>query len=88
LIRFRRAHPALRVGAIAFLDAPDDVLAFTRVGAGEHLLCLFNLGAREGRFALPAAMSVTALEGHGFAGLADGRTVVLPPGEAFFADVV
>jgi alpha-glucosidase len=86
LIRFRRSHPALRHGAIAFLDAPDDVLAFARAVAGERILCLFNLGTGEATFDLPAGMSVTALADHGFSGMvaAHGRAVTLPPGDGFF----
>jgi alpha-glucosidase len=86
LIRFRRSHPALAIGTIAFLDAADDVLAFTRQSANERLVCLFNLGTSAARFELPAAMAVTALADHCFAGRLDaaGRFVTLPPGDGFF----
>ena len=89
LIAFRRSHPALRDGAIAFLDGPDDVLAFIRTGGGEEILCLFNLGGREEHFTLPAGLKATALAGHGFAGSleAGGGAVRLPAGEAFFGAV-
>ncbi len=56
-IRFRHAHPALHHGAIAFLDAPDDVLAFIREAAEERILCLFNLGTGDATFEVPAEMS-------------------------------
>ena len=87
LLAFRRKHPALRTGTIAFLDAPERVLAFVRENAHERLLCLFNLSADDAAFPLPAGSAVRALEGHGFAGAPDhhgGGTVRLPPGEAFF----
>lgn len=89
LIAFRRAHPALRTGAIAILDAPDLILAFVREGAGERLLCVFNLGEEHARFDLPASTSATALTGHGFAGSVDdaGRVVLLPGGDAFFGAI-
>jgi alpha-glucosidase len=90
LIAFRRAHPALRAGAIAFLDGPEDILAFTRMGAGERLICLFNLGRGEARFAVPNDLAVTALAGHGFGGMLEsgGRAVRLAAGDAFFGEVV
>jgi alpha-glucosidase len=90
LIAFRRAHPALRSGSIEFFDSAADVLAFARAGAGERLLCLFNFGSEEERFAVPPGLAVEALEGHGFAGRieAGGRTVLLPPGDAFFGELV
>jgi alpha-glucosidase len=89
LIRFRRAHPALRQGAIAFLDAPGDVLAFTRHSEDEQVLCLFNLSTTETVFHLPAGMSVAALTGHGFSGTlrASGRDVELSPGDGFFGQI-
>ena len=84
LLAFRRAHPALRTGTIRFLDAPEDVLAFVRSGAGEAIVCLFNLGKRQARVSAPAAL--TPLDGSGFATRpdADGLSVTLGPGEAFF----
>ncbi|HVI99657.1 MAG TPA: alpha-glucosidase family protein [Sphingomonas sp.] len=44
MIALRRAHEALRTGTLRFLDAPEPLLAFEREAAGEHLLCVFNLG--------------------------------------------
>ena len=84
LIAFRREHPALRDGTIAFLDAPQEVLAFVREGGGETVVCLFNLGGTEARVALSPALPVAALSGHGFGGLLAGGAVTLPPGDAFF----
>ncbi|MEO1708175.1 MAG: alpha-amylase family glycosyl hydrolase [Pseudomonadota bacterium] len=46
MLAFRRTSPALRLGDIAFIDLQtDDIIAFTRYHDGEHLTCLFNLGA-------------------------------------------
>lgn len=53
-IEFRRRRVALRLGDIAFIDAPDPVLAFVRNFGGEFLYCAFNLGAAEARIDLPA----------------------------------
>ncbi len=84
LLAFRRSHPALASGAIRFLDAPEDVLAFVRAGGGETILCAFNLGKKEARVNAPAAL--TPLDGTGFAARpdADGLSVTLRSGEAFF----
>jgi alpha-glucosidase len=46
-IALRRASPALREGAIKFLEAPEGVLAFTRTSGNETLLCVFNLAQND-----------------------------------------
>jgi alpha-glucosidase len=83
MLAFRRAHPALRSGAIQLLDAPRDVLAFIREGEGEKIVCAFNLGSAPATFATPSAR-VAPLTGHGFAGKAAGAAITLAPGDAFF----
>ncbi len=45
LLARRAASPALRLGANARWVTQGDLLGFDRVGAGQHLRCLFNLGA-------------------------------------------
>ncbi len=84
LLAFRRAHEALATGTIRFVDAPEEVLAFVRAGGGEEIACLFNLSKRQARVRLPAALR--PLAGSGFAARpeADGLSVTLAPGEAFF----
>ena len=47
LLATRRAHPALRTGAIRFLEASDSMLAFERGSGDENLLCVFNLSPQE-----------------------------------------
>ncbi len=42
-LQLRKAHPALALGSIRFLDAPEPLLAIVREAQGEVLLCLFNL---------------------------------------------
>ncbi|MFZ5668778.1 MAG: alpha-amylase family glycosyl hydrolase [Pseudomonadota bacterium] len=44
LLALRRATPALRLGEIRFLDAPEPLLAFERAWGDERLLCQFNMG--------------------------------------------
>ncbi len=49
-LAFRHKHPALAKGSIAFLDAPDGVLAFTRIYEDETLLCVMNMEGVAARF--------------------------------------
>lgn len=43
LIAFRRAHPALRHGAIEILESHDNLLVFDRIADGDKVRCMFNL---------------------------------------------
>jgi alpha-glucosidase len=89
MIVFRKAHPALRSGSIAFVASPADVLAFIREGDGETILCVFNLAAGGANFTVPPDLKVSALDGHGFAASLDaaGRTVSLGGRDAFFGKI-
>lgn len=42
-LRFRRDHNALTTGSIQKVEATEQILSFERVGADEHLVCLFNM---------------------------------------------
>ncbi|TPG39859.1 DUF3459 domain-containing protein [Sphingomonas koreensis] len=44
LLALRSAHPALRAGAMRFLDGDGDLLAFERGDGGDRVLCVVNLG--------------------------------------------
>jgi len=44
LIALRKGEPALRLGALRFLDLPAPLLGFERAHGGETLICVFNLG--------------------------------------------
>lgn len=46
LLSLRRELPALAVGDIALLDAPDEIAAFTRSDGSQTVLCAFNLSDR------------------------------------------
>jgi alpha-glucosidase len=46
LLRLRRAHPALAIGAVRMLEAMGDVLAYERIHAGERIVVALNLGGR------------------------------------------
>ncbi|MBA3048234.1 DUF3459 domain-containing protein, partial [Brevundimonas sp.] len=66
LIALRRAEPALRRGALRFLDAPSSILAFERAHGGDILTCVFNLGHEtvawtpDGRFAIIQSVNLDA----------------------------
>ncbi|KKC35338.1 alpha-glucosidase [Devosia epidermidihirudinis] len=53
LLAFRKAHPALAKGDIELLDAPANVLAFTRSEGSERLLCVFNMSDEAAQYAVP-----------------------------------
>ena len=44
LIAMRKTEPALRLGALRFLDGPEGILAFERSVGDDVLTCMFNLG--------------------------------------------
>lgn len=50
LLHLRKAHAALRLGDIAFVDAAGPVLAFTREHKVARMLCVFNMSADEAVF--------------------------------------
>ena len=62
VVALRKAHPALKLGDIRFLDTEGKVLAFTRQGEGERLLCVFNLGAEAARYSLPEGAGEAVFE--------------------------
>lgn len=77
-IAFRKAHPQLVLGDITFLAAPEPVLAFRREhpAGGPALLCLFNLGPDEQRFALPEGAWENC--DYGLPGRVEAGTAILP----------
>ncbi|MCC8363670.1 alpha-glucosidase family protein [Lysobacter sp. A6] len=87
-LRWRKAHPALVEGDIAFLDAPEPVLAFVRRHADQAMLVAFNLSGKDVAWQLPAHQDAKAIGDHG---LATGRivdgTLHLPARGVFFAQL-
>jgi alpha-glucosidase len=84
-LRWRREQPALRTGAIQFVDAQAPLLAFERAHASQRILCVFNLGAEPARFDSPMALEPAS--GHGFEARFAGDIVTLPGYGAFFGTV-
>jgi len=84
-LAWRRERPALLKGAIAFHDAPEPVVAFTRTHGDARLLCVFNLGAAPASFDTGGFGPISPAGGHGFNGALSGAGVALEPFDAFFA---
>ncbi len=51
MLALRRARASLCTGGMAFLDAPEGVLAFRR---GPDTLCVFNMGDGAAEWQIPA----------------------------------
>ncbi|MDI4657153.1 alpha-glucosidase [Xanthobacter autotrophicus] len=85
LLRFRRCHPALVKGGIAFLKSPGEVIAFRRDFGGEALLCVFNLGPEPATLELPDGLVAEPIGDLGFAGTIRNATVRLDGLDAVFA---
>lgn len=87
LLRWRKSHAALVGGDIAFLDAPEPVLAFTRRNGDEVLLVVFNLSAMPQRWDVPGNLgSIAPLADHGLrAGDVSQGVLHLPPRGVFYA---
>jgi len=82
LLRFRKAHPALRTGALALRDAPAPLWAFERRDESERLLCVLNLSNRPTSWALEDGWA--SLDGHGFPSRLEGGALHLPAFGVFF----
>ncbi|WP_029007343.1 alpha-amylase family glycosyl hydrolase [Azospirillum halopraeferens] len=84
-LALRRAHPALRHGAVAAVEAEGAVLAFERVAEGERVLAVINTADAPAELSLKHRPRATPLDLPRPAGAppaevtADGRTLVLPP---------
>jgi len=84
-IALRRTMPQLTRGEIAFIDAPEPVLALRRDLAGERsVLAAFNLSNDEVTFEWPATEGADHMAVDGLAGAAQRGRVTLPPYGAWF----
>lgn len=87
-MQWRKQQPALILGDIKFIADGDDHLVFTRSHGDDIILCAFNFSSQENRIALPAALSLEGLQGHGFettSGQVD--TLSVPPYSTVIARV-
>ncbi len=87
-LAFRKAHPALSKGKIALVDAPENVLAFTRNEGDETLLCVFNMDATPVSFRVPAGLKLTPVDAPGVVALPVAGAVNLPAFGAYIGRVV
>jgi len=85
-IQWRKDQPALRLGDIAFLDAPEGQMLFTRRHDDQSLLVALNFTDREITLAMGDLPVGVELAGHGFSGArVEGQKVILPAyGAGFF----
>ena len=85
-LHWRKQQPALQLGAIRFLDAPEPVLAFLRELEGRTMFVAFNLSAQEAQWQLPADMRPMAIPAPGVRmGRIAGARVQLPPYGVLYA---
>lgn len=85
-LRWRKTRPELVKGEIAFHDAPDGVLAFTRSLGEARTLCVFNMTGQARRFDASALGAPVPLGGHGFHAALEGAVARLDGWQAFFAE--
>lgn len=87
-MKWRAEQPALRWGAIRFIDAPEPVLAFVRSHGDEDVLAVFNLGKQptDVTLNLPHLDKAHVLDSHGLLqGSLDGQRLHLPGHSVLFA---
>ena len=82
-LRWRKEQPALVEGAIRFLDAPAQILAFVREHRGQRLLVAFNLSPEAIAWTPPAGIALLAAPGVDAADLRDGVLQFPPRGAAY-----
>lgn len=87
-IAWRQLQPALRLGDIEFLDAPNDILVLIRRHPAQTILAAFNFSAEQSSLPLPVGSLVRPLKGQGFeaAGFSEAA-ITLPAQEAFFGEI-
>ncbi|HWV14585.1 MAG TPA: alpha-glucosidase family protein [Cellvibrio sp.] len=87
-IAWRKKQPALLLGDIEFLDAPENVLLFIRRSEQQVILAAFNLSDETVVFQLEKSLSVSAMQDKGI-GLAsiDAQQITLAPYACAFAEI-
>jgi len=84
-MQWRKTQPALRLGSIAFEQAPDGILRFTREHDGNRVLVIMNFTGEAVRQPLNGLGVQSQLKGHGFPDAAiDGDQVELQTYSAAF----
>ena len=88
-LQWRKAQPALVTGSIAFLDAPEPVLAFVREHDGQRMLVAFNLSADAVAWQPPGtSMPIGVLDVPGIApAVLNGGVLEFPAHGAVYAEL-
>jgi alpha-glucosidase len=86
-LHFRRSHPALVKGEIAFVHADAHTLAFTRSYGNEKMLCAFNFSNKPQNLKLTGVQVLEDLESTGFHGSHWGGQLDLSAYDAYFGRV-
>ena len=85
-LAWRKQHPALVRGDIAFLESNEPVLAFERTWNGARILCAFNFSNRS--VSQPVSSDWRSIDGHGFDAECEPGKILLPPFGAWFGGPV
>jgi alpha-glucosidase len=86
-LAFRRSHPALVKGEISFIEANDNLLAFTRTYGNEKMLCVFNFTNQPQTMAVKSVQVLEDLSDTGYHGTHWGGQIKLSPYDAYFGRV-
>ncbi|MCS6758350.1 MAG: DUF3459 domain-containing protein [Candidatus Devosia euplotis] len=86
ILAWRKAHPVLALGDIAFFDVAEPILVFRRIIEDGAMLCVFNLSADTHAVAVTGLHAGTTLEPVSERAVLAGATVQLAAnGYAFIA---
>ncbi|NIA68078.1 alpha-glucosidase [Pelagibius litoralis] len=83
-LQWRRQQPALRNGALHFIETQGPLLAFERRGPEQSLLAVFNCGAEAQSLKLDDHHGLAPLDGHGFTATLENGRLRLPRFGVFF----
>lgn len=83
-LKVRKAHACLRLGEIEPVEAPANVLAYTRSHEQERMLCVFNLGREPTRYRNPHVADATPIFSDCGAATESGDVVELGPLSGWF----
>jgi alpha-glucosidase len=86
-LQFRRAHPALIKGEISFLNADDDILAFTRTYGNEKMLCAFNFTNRAHKMTVRGVQVLEDFDNTGYYATHWGGQISFGAYDAYFGRV-
>lgn len=87
-LHWRKGRTALRRGSMRLPEVPDPLLAIERSLDTERVLCIFNLGEDQAVLNESTLDLGKPLEGHGFDWAHARGLLTLPPGGAYFGELV